>query len=241
MHILKKTLLLAAAVSGFIATAHAQTKDSKHDLGSASNVWRIELRNLGPLEVTATGDPSSSGELHRVTVKLSSPDNQWHSVTQTAPFLGNSSGARAGLGNIEINRGDRVTLGGRSITAQSYHLWVHARERPQGDLGPTMLRFTVEVSARELDCKGQNRCRRGNSGSVSFTASVPLPRVRSNRCVAGNTYRITQISDRVQIVANGRPVRGQTQRSFPGAFSYRSTGPHLRMTTANLCIAATRL
>lgn len=237
MHSFQKAILFAATAIGLTTGAHAQTKQSKHDLGSASNVWRIELRDLGPLEVTSTGDPKSSGELHRVNVRLSSPDNQWHSVQQVAPFLGNSSGARAGSGNIEINPGDRVRLGGRGAT--NYNLWVHAKERPQGDLGPPMLRFTVSISARELDCKGQNRCGRGNTGNVTFTASVPVPSVRSNRCVAGNTYRITQISDRVQIVANGRPVRGQTQRSYPGKFSYQSAGPHLRMTTANLCIAAT--
>ena len=223
--------------------ATAQERTGHHTLGSAGNVWRIELRNLERFLAMSAGDRDGTSELHWVSVTLSGPDAQTHKVTEVNPFLSINGGPRSRENTIDVRTGQRVFLErlepGKTDT---YNLWIHAKERPQGDLGDPLLNFEIAVTARELDCKGNRVCRRGSTGVITYHVSVPVPTVRHNRCNENNSYNIAAVNGsqmRLDPMSGGRArinVRSSNRGGDPTGSSRRLI---LAMQSGEICIAST--
>ena len=251
-----KQIVLAGAAFTMITTgvpAQAQEKSGNKTLGSADDVWRIELRNLEKFLAMSVGDSDGVGELRDIKIGLVGPDGQNHYVTEMNPFLQVNEGSRTTKNSIGVRVGDRVSLDrldpARGIT-DTYNLWIHAKERPQGDLGEALLNFEITVSARELDCAGDRVCGRGSTGTITYFASVPVPRVRSNQCSTGNSYRISAVNGsqmRLEPMGAASSVRQsvdvRSENSGGHTISLGASGQGSRMELAmqsgEICIAST--
>ncbi len=243
MSAISRMFVAGAALAMVTVPATAQEKSSKHTLGSASDVWRIELRNLERFLVTSIGDNDGTSELHRVTISLRGPDGQYHSVSEKNPFLSVNGGNRSLKNSIDVRLGQRVFLErlepGKTDT---YDMWIHAKERPQGDLGPPRLNFKIKVASRELNCLGDNVCGRGGTGVITYNVSVPVPTVRSNRCENANAYRITAINGnqmRLDPKTSGRDRVNVTSNSTGGNTTGSGQRLILAMQSGVICIART--
>jgi len=249
-----KLITMAALLSAAAQTASAQEKSGNHTLGSANDVWRIELRNLEKFLAMSVGDSDGVGELRHIKIGLSGPDGQKHYVTEMNPFLQVNGGNRTTRNSINVRRGDRVSLDrldpARGVT-DTYNLWIHAKERPQGDLGLTLLNFEITVAARELDCFRDRVCRRGSTGTITYFVSVPVPSVRSYQCSAGNSYRILAVDGsqmRLVPMSSGRRnprqnIEVRSENSGGHTISLgargRSSRMELAMQSGEICIAST--
>ncbi len=239
-------IVAAGAALAMVATtspAPAQEQTSKHTLGSGADVWRVELRNLERFLAMSSGDSDGTSELHRVTISLSGPGGQYHTVKEVNPFLSINGGSRSRNNTINVRRGQRVFLErlepGRTDT---YNLWIHAKERPQVGFGITLLNFEIKVASRELDCAGDRVCGRGSTGVITYYVSLPVPTVKSNRCENANSYKITAIDGdqmRLDPKASGRArvnVRSTSRGGDPTGSSQRLI---LAMQSGVICVAST--
>ena len=242
----KKTIAAAGAALAMVATtspAPAQEKASKHTLGSAANVWRVELRNLERFLVTSLGDKDGTSELHRVTISINGPDGQYHSVAEINPFLSVNGGSRSRKNSINVRMGQRVFLErlepGKTDT---YNLWIHAKERPQVGFGITLLNFEIKVASRELNCFRDRVCGRGGTGVITYYVSLPVPTVKSNRCENANSYKITAINGnqmRLDPKASGRSRVNVRSTSRGGNTTGTGQRLILAMQSGVICIAST--
>lgn len=241
----------ASALVTMTPSASAQEKRSVHTLGSATDVWRIELRNLRAFLAMSAGDSDGVSELQKLEVKLTGTDSQSHAVTEVNPFFRVNGGSRTTSTVIDVRTGDRVNLDrlepGREDT---YNLWVHARQSDAAGSGAPRLEFQISVNARELDCRGDNTCGRGNNGVVTYEVSLPVPSSRSLSCTPENRYRISAVNGatmRLSPLVRGsersvETIAPQFSGSSTGAtIASGSGGPHLAMQSGEICIAATRL
>ncbi|MEP2987354.1 MAG: hypothetical protein ABJN65_12075 [Parasphingorhabdus sp.] len=247
-----KTLKLVT-LSTILATAmpgQAQEMSGNKTLGSASDVWRIEMRNLERFLAMTSGDSDGVSEVRSVKISLVGPDRQFHSVTEVNPFLSINGGPRSRDNSIDVRVGDRVFLErlepGKMDT---YNMWIHAKERPQGDLGDPVLNFEIKVATRELDCAGDRVCKRGSTGVITYYVSLPRPTAKYNRCNAQNTYRISAVngaSMQLQPLNRRAPrgvvnVRHETSGGHVASFGAKGVnqGVELAMQSGEICIAST--
>lgn len=249
-----RSLSIAACASTLLAifpNAQAQEKRSVHTLGSATDVWRIELRTLRAFLAMSAGDSDGISELQKLEVKLTGTDSQSHAVTEVNPFFRVNGGPRTTNNVIDVHIGDRVNLDRLEPGIEdTYDLWVHARQSDAPGAGSKRLAFQISVNARELDCSGDNACRRGNNGIVTYDISLPVPSNRSLNCIPENLYRISAVNGatmRLSPVVRGseRSVETVAPRysgSSTGAkIASGSSGPHLALQSGEICVAATRL
>lgn len=243
-------LLTLASVLAIAMPAHAQEKSGNKTLGSATDVWRVELRNLERFLAMTSGDSDGVSEVRDVKISLLGPDRQYHSVTEVNPFLSINGGPRSRGNSLDVRVGDRVFLErlepGKTDT---YNMWIHVKERPQGDLGVSLLNFEVKVATRELDCARDRVCRRGSTGVMTYYVSLPVPRERSNRCNNQNSYRITAVDGasmqlQPKNVRPGRNVVNVRHKSSGGhtvGLGARgvNSGVELAMQNGVICIAST--
>ncbi|MHA6332814.1 hypothetical protein ACXYL9_03950 [Qipengyuania sp. CAU 1752] len=243
--------VFASALLLSAPNAWAQEKRSVHTLGSATDVWRIELRTLRAFLAMSAGDSDGVSELQKLEIRLAGTDSQSHAVTEVNPFFRVNGGPRTTRNVIDVGIGDRVNLDrlepGRENT---YDMWVHARQSNAPGAGGPRLVFQISVNARELDCVSDNICGRGNTGVVTYDISLPVPTTRSLRCIPENTYRISAVNGatmRLSPIVQGsdRSVETIAPRfsgSSTGAkIASGSGGPHLAMQSGEICISATRL
>jgi hypothetical protein len=238
---MQKQFIFTGILSLLVVIPAVAKQRDIHTLGSAPNVLRVELRNLDQFRVLQTGDPKSSGELHKVEVVLESRNGsisgseQYHSLeTPSVQLLNNSTHKLGGTGNLEIRKDDWITYGGRRVAPGTRNLWVHAKDMSNDVYSNgTPARnndIAIRVNARELDCKGQRVCNRGDNGS--FIIHFPLPRFTSpppTSCGPSNTYRLTLVDDEIRLIG----INGSTTGS------YKKTGPILQPRNGELCIAST--
>lgn len=244
-------LVGTAALLAVSAQAQAQMREANHTLGSATDVWRVELRTLREFLAMSAGDSDGVSELQKLEVKLAGPNNQSHSVTEVNPYFRVNGGLRTTNTVIDVRTGDRVNLDRLEPGIEdTYDLWIHVRQSNVAGAAGPRLEFQVSVNARELDCKGDNACRRGNNGVVTYNISLPIPSSRSLGCIPENMYQISAVNGATMWLS---PVVRGSDRSvetiaprFSGAaagegVSSSSGGPHLAMQSGEICIAATKL
>ena len=234
-------IIFTSILSLLVAIPVSAKQRDVHTLGSAPNVLRVELRNLDQFRVLQTGDPNSSGELHKVEVVLESRNGfvsgneQYHSYeTPSIQLLNTSTHKLGGTGNLEIHKDNWITYGGRRVAPGTRNLWVHAKDMsndvyPGGNPARNN-DIAIRINARELDCKGQRVCNRGDTGS--FIIHFPLPRFTSpppTSCGPSNTYRLTLVDNEIRLIG----INGSTTGS------YKKTGPILQPRNGEVCIAST--
>lgn len=244
--------LLASApfadAQGREAIAHGRT--SNHTLGSASDVWRVELRDLERFLAMSSGDSDGVSELQRLTIKLSGDGSQYDTVTETNPFFRVNNGPRTTNNVINVRTGDRLNLDRLDDNIRdNYNLWVHVKQRDQVEFGISTIRFQIEVKARELDCHGDRACRRNDTGIVTYHMNLDIPSVKSQSCIPANSYRIRAVNGAVmtlrpQETRSGRNVKqvrhvnsGTSTGLGPASGTVR--GPHMAMQSGEICIAST--
>lgn len=241
--------LLAIATTLMAGTsALAQEKQSSHTLGSGGDVWRIELRNMERFLAMSAGDDDGVSELRHIDVVLEGPDAQFHTVREANPFVSVNHRPGSQRNTVDVGIGDRVSLQ-RQGTTDNYHLWIHAKERAQGDLGPALINFNIKVAARELDCTRDRVCRRGSTGKINYFVSLPVPAVRSYDCNVQNTYSISAVNGATMVLQprNARaPTRSVTVRHETSAKHStkliaigQKSGLTLAMQNGEICLAST--
>lgn len=246
---ISKLIAATALLAAPIYAAHAQDKTDHQTMPSGRDVWRVELRNFDQVLLIENSDSDNKDELHSVEVvlaneysderrRLARPSDtasqkQFDAVKETARNLAVNDNA-GNSAYVQARRGDIVELSRRPNT--TYNLWIHTREfRESADLPPVIF-FVVSVKTRELSCFRKRVCKRGYHGEYSYQFRVPVPGVRSSRCVAANTFEVEAQSDGIEVIARatGEPVdgweidRGPTRKS-----------PQMFIKEAEICIAST--
>ncbi|MEM9494560.1 MAG: RICIN domain-containing protein [Pseudomonadota bacterium] len=216
--------------------AVAQTTASNQTLGSAEDVYRVEVRNLDSLLVMTTGDGNEEGELHSVSVKLQAGD-QFDMHTTKSRHLMTHQGTRGGKGYLSVNPNDRVILSGGP---HDHDLWVHLKNE-SFEFRPTA---TLTVTTRELDCARQRVCNRGGVAKFEFTFEIPeFSSPPPTSCGDANTYELTHVNGVVD--ARGLNTWSKLMTGpYGGAESLAAAGPRdatlLHPIEAEICIASTR-
>lgn len=245
-------LLGTAALLAVATHAQAQVREASHTLGSASDVWRVELKNPERLLAMSAGDTDGVSELHTVEVKLVGSDGQMHGITESNPYFRVNDGLRTTRKWVGVRQGDRVKLDRvDDRNPDTYNLWVHSKQQAPGGASTPMLRFEIQVTARELDCRGDTVCRRSDSGTTTYRFNMPIPTNRSLQCIPENRYRISAVNGATMQLTP--LIRGGDRRTETGAPEYSGTssgigiasgaaqGPHLALQGGEICIAATRM
>jgi hypothetical protein len=252
MFAFKKMALAGSALSMIAAVvpAHAQEKTGNKTLGSGNDIWRIELRNLESFFAMSVGDSDNVGELYYIDISLSGPDGQFHKVREVNPFISINNGPRSLKNTLNVSPGDRVNLERLDPeTTNTYDLWVHAKERQQGDLGVSLLNFEIKVEARELDCAKDRVCDRGSTGTTTYSISLPIPSVRQGTCNVQNSYQISASNgDQMSLQPrNARSPRGRIRARSQSSNQHSagliaqgsSDAMRLAMHSGEVCIAWT--
>lgn len=218
----------------------AEEKTSNHTLNGGNGVWRIELRDADQIVQIRAGDKKSKSEISRVTWRLSSGD-QFHESKLTRADLDSATGAN-GRTYVSVSNGQILSADIPEI-APDTQLWLHARQQQVFD-GPAMaVEFRLEIKARDLDCAKRRKCRRGDTGTVTFGVELPLPSVRSEQCSPQNSYRLTTRETSAVWQRSGKidPVSGGLAG---GTVSVSTSGKPLLLptdetgTSVTICIAA---
>lgn len=241
----RKVSIIASLGLIFLSSVtQAEQKWSNQDMSSGPGVYRIELRNLGLLKAfeNAVGDPESPGELHSIHISLNNSARQSHSFTETSPLLYNfSRGIMGGSGYVPLHGSDMIRLGQRRGNSDAYNLWVHGRYDRDDKL-----RFKLAVTAKELDCSRQRVCRRSNIGVKALDVVVPAFRTMPPRnCTADNTFRLTRVDNKTVLQRNNNRLIGSNPtlksriKSDYRIDNFKSGGPFLSITNADICIART--
>ncbi len=241
--------LTVAMLLSIVPYAQAQEHQANHNLGSATDVWRVELKYPEHLLAMSAGDSDGVSELHEIEIRLTGTDGQFHSFTEANPWFRVNDGPRKVGEWIGVRQGDRVKLDNVSARdPDTYNLWVHTK---QVEGGSPALNFQIIVTARELDCRGDNVCRRGDTGIVTYSFNMPVPANRSLTCLPDNKYRISVVNGatmKLSPIVRGRDENAVTavpqysgSSTGPGAASGTVSGPHLALQSGEICIAATRM
>ncbi|MHA6332813.1 hypothetical protein ACXYL9_03945 [Qipengyuania sp. CAU 1752] len=243
---------LAVLSLGMPPAVSARTTYDNQTLGSAPDVYRIEIRNLSLFKVLETGDNDGTAELDTVRVTLSSYSGseppvgvQEDQYTEDQTTLFNrTTNSGAGTSPVGIRVDDFVTFAGRAVRADARNLWIHSRRtrKPSGELVP----ITLSVFASERDCAGNRNCSRGSHGAVSIQFTLPdFPVPPSTECNSSNTFKMMPVDDQLKIIG----IEDSTVFSYakPG-FSrftlltkHKKGGPRLMPFNADICIASTKL
>lgn len=221
--------------------------DSRHTLGSARDVARIEVRNMDQFEVMSVSDSDGTDELHSITARLTtrfdigSHREQFDTFEERSISLLNRTLGR--LGNaayVQIRKGDLLGFGGREVAPETRHLWVHTREYFPADRdsnSPNVRsKISIQIIARELDCSGTRVCRRGDT--KSYYISFDFPTLRGTppaNCTAAYTYKIGRLDDGLALFGPDGGVVQAIASSVPGG------GPAIRPINGEICIASTQL
>ena len=232
------------------ATAIGQERTNKKTLGSGSDVWRVELRNLERFLAMSSGDSDGVSEVSYIKIILKGPDSQYATVKEVNPFISINNGPRSRDNSIDVRVGDRVFLERlEPETSDTYDMWIHVKERPQGDLGDPLLNFEISVATRELDCSFDRVCNRGSTGLITYHVSLPRPTARYNTCNAQNTYQISAVNGATMQLQprNARAGRGvvnvrhTTSGGHTTSFGAKGeeSGVELAMQSGQICIAST--
>jgi len=246
------SICTAAALLALSPAAQGQERERNNNMASGEGIWRIELRDLERFLAMSSGDSDGVSEVRWVRIKLKGREGQYQTVTEVNPFLSINGGPRSRNNSIDVRRGDRVFLErlDEDVT-DTYNMWVHTQQVTGGDIDGPMLRFEIEVAARELDCAGDRVCNRGSTGVVTYHVNIPVPARRYNTCNAQNTYRITAVNGATMLLQplNAAPGRGAdvTVRHSTGG-GHRETfanargensGVELAMQSGRICAAWT--
>ncbi|MEM9570438.1 MAG: RICIN domain-containing protein [Pseudomonadota bacterium] len=228
--------IILPIVFAFSLLATAQTTANNQTLGSAEDVYRIEVRNLDSLLVMTTGDGAEQGELHSVTVRLEAGD-QFDMHSTESRYLMTHQGTRGGTGYLSINPNDKVVLSGG---AHDHDLWIHISNK-RFEFSPTA---TVTITTRELDCVRQRVCDRG--GTAKFELTFELPEFTNpppTSCGDANTYALTHVNGTVDADGLNTWTKSMTG-PYGGTTSIAAQGKHeaaiLHPIEAEICIASTR-
>lgn len=238
-----KSLHLFASIGMALSLAfpaHADTKTSNHSLSWGADIWRIELRDADMLVQLRAGDRRGSSEISQVRWRLSSGD-QFHQSIMPRQELSSPIG-NDGPTYVTVRNGQAITADIPEVSPDT-QLWVHARQQAGTRGGPQVLRFQVEIAARDLDCAGIRVCGRGDTGTAKFEIEVDVPQLRSYQCVPQNSMRIwtSQPSPDALPAAN---FQRQSGGLWGGSVNFSMTGqPILAPTSApptnfRICIAS---
>ncbi len=243
---------LALLSFGMPPSAVARTTEQNKMLGSAPDVYRIEIRNLSLFKVLETGDDDGIGELDRMRVSLRSysgnapPGNKEQSDAYTEDQLtlyNRTLNSGTSQNPVEVRVDDFVTFGGRAVATGERNLWIHSRRvRPNGEL----VRVILLVSAHERDCAGNRSCRRGSDGAVWIDFEIPeFAAPPSQTCGPSNTFKMQPVDEQLQIIGIDGATVGTRSRSalyvFPLLTKHKRGGPRLMPFNADICIASTKL
>lgn len=236
-----KSLAIALVMTLLPSPALADEKTSNHTLGPGNDVWRIEVRDANRIVQTRSGDSSNKSEISRVIWRLTAGD-QFHESKLRREDL-TSAERSPGRTYVSLKNGQVLRAKISEIASEGTQLWLHTRQQPVSG-GPAMaVEFRLEIKARDLDCAKRRKCRRGDTGTVTFGVELPLPSVRSDRCGPQNSYRLTtsetssvrRPSGRIEPVSGGRSG---------GSVSVYASGKPILIPTAEsntfvtICIAA---
>jgi len=243
-------IFIAGILSGFILASTSYAADQRygrHTLGSAPDVYRIELRNLTQFEVMHTGDPDSSGELHKVNIELYAGPYKYASRDQHhgfdeygMNFQTPSTRKRGNNAYHSINKGEVISYGGRRKPQEQRNLWVHIKKDGSWLGG-------LQIKTRELDCAKQKVCRRGNDGTFYFNFRIPyFTSPPPTTCGPSNTFplatafefprkpRSLDIIDLQSYGSSGEAWGNLKRRG-------EDRGAILKPINGEICIASTRL
>ncbi len=247
-----KSLFLILLFAHSVTTVKAAQKSGKQNMASGPGTYRVELRNIGMLKVWQVGDPNPPGELAKVNITLKvvevSGNHQYNNVLETSPAIYNfTRGAMGGSGNISIYRGDRLRLGRDGAPRSDYNLWAHGRRTPSSSGGIPKLRIRVTINARELDCTGQRKCRRGNTSITTYFIDVPgFTEQPPRTCTSENTFKLTTVDDKAAVIVSadshviGNSIWVDRRiRSHTPVADLSYWGPGITIDNADLCVART--
>lgn len=241
---LERSMLIIASALAMAAPSalHADTKTGNKTLGSADDVWRIELRDADALVQLVAGDRRRSSEISRVTWRLSSGD-QFHQSVMTREELTSATGAE-GPTYVSVSNGQIISADIPEVSPGT-QLWVHTRQQPETGGGVPVVRFVLEITARDLDCIRRRSCRRGDTGTARFEIEADIPAVRSQRCIPQNSLRLRTVQ-----IGEGGPPSGDFERVsgglWGGAAGFIMSGRPILApsepddTHVTICIASTR-
>jgi len=190
---MRKLLLFAPVLIGAQALAlsvdHTGLQTSFHGLEVNDNTVRVELHNWNEMRVISTGEKrSNQGELNHMALRLDGL-MEFDSTRWEMPFdiYNLTKEINGGRGYIDIDVNDRLELydGNRTdadgVRPQKTVPWINARRGS---------RISITLSARELDCSGQNVCGRGDTGTVVYEMTIPpIPSNLPTTCGAQNSFR----------------------------------------------------
>ena len=237
-NIIRKVCL--ASCLGFAAystPAFASEEFGHQTLGSSSDVYRIEVRDLNTFKALSTGDGSDGGELKWVEVTLKSGD-QVDGYKRKSRDLTDLRGRRGNKTYIKVRKGGKIRLVDRD--RKSNNLWIHAHKSGL-DLPNSV---QLKIRTRELDCARKRKCRRGSYGEHTFTFDIPkFTTPPSQSCGTNNTYILRHINDRMSF--NGLNGHSSASSKSSGGFKPGASGKVdsviLIPMRATICIASTTL
>lgn len=218
---------------------------TQQTLGSAPDVYRVEVKNLNRFVVLEAGDTDGVGELYELRVSLEGGDvtnRQSHDYTERAGqsrrLVNRSTNDTGNNTYLNITVGDHITFGGH---LRNRDLWIHSKRVNSNDYtNPIQLR----VRATELDCAGSRVCNRRSVGEVSVSFTIPDFRTPpSNICGPDNSFDLVLIDEELAIpgldnVEVNSHATGDT-RVLQVLTQHKTGGPRLRPSSANICIAST--
>lgn len=245
-----KFMALASTLA-LAPSAQAQERERNNDMRSGAGIWRIELRDLERFLVMSSGDDDGVSEVHWIKVGLTGREGQYQTIIEKNPYLSVNGGNRSSGNSINVRQEDEIFLerfdDGQTDT---YNMWVHTAEVTGGDIEGPRLQFEIRTDARELDCAGDRVCRRGSTGAVTYSVTIPVPARRDNTCNAHNTYRITMADDAGMVLeplnaasGRGNDIRVRYETSGGHGFSIGArgvdSGVQLAMISGRVCAAWT--
>lgn len=225
----------------------ASEGDSRHTLGSARDVGRIELRNMDQFEVMGVSDSDAVDELHLLKVRLGtrfdlgSDREQFDTFEERSISLYNQTLGQ--LGNsayVTIRKGDLLGFRGRRVGPDDRFLWAHSKEYFPSTIrgaAPTLRsKISIQIIARDLDCAGTRVCGRGDT--KVYNLSFDFPKLRGTpptSCDAAFTYKIGRLDAGLALFSPDGAVAELINTSIPGG------GPAIRPINGEICITSTKL
>ena len=222
-------LLLASGIvvlAGGCAVNHTGLAGpERHGLEIDSNTVRVELRDFNNATVFSTGENRNrQGELHSYSVQLSATSERFIvPYTNPSDILNATKGNRGGTGYVDIDVNDHLVFTDGNSTDDNGEdrlkptPWVNARR------GATI---EILVTARELDCVGQNVCNRDDFGSVTYSMNIPLlPDTLPTTCQEFNSYRGSQVDGVYLFIGMVDPRRTAVGRPIiePGVTAHEAS------------------
>ncbi len=238
--VLTRSAIFTVIATVLLTTTIAKAQNSRHTLGSANDVYRVELRNVSQFQVMGVSDSDGTDELHNIKLELRtrseslSTNEQYDTVNIPSISLFNRSRNLSGnTAYVAVKESDVLTIGGRSVPDESRNLWAHSRDRYSSGQQASI---SIHVHGRDLDCKGTNLCRRGDT--ENFSVHFRFPELTSRppaSCGATNTYKISRLDEGLALFG---PDGGVIEKV---AYRVRGGGPRIRPINGEICIASTKM